>query len=111
MIRYIAQDGVWLMLNPLWLGAMQTTWIIFQLSLSSVLSLCPVQVLLNAEILKASILSLGQSLHSSTNGSPHPVKKIQKNFKNNYASVECGAKILSANNEAKVMHSWGQYTL
>ncbi|KAM3876091.1 SUN domain-containing ossification factor [Diretmus argenteus] len=42
-----------------------------------------------------------QSLHTSTNGSPHPVKKVQKNFKNNYASVECGAKILSANNEAK----------
>ncbi|XP_068581427.1 SUN domain-containing ossification factor-like isoform X2 [Cebidichthys violaceus] len=42
-----------------------------------------------------------QSLHTSTSGSPHPVKKVQKNFKNNYASVECGAKILSANNEAK----------
>uniref|UniRef100_A0A672FIT5 SUN domain-containing protein n=1 Tax=Salarias fasciatus TaxID=181472 RepID=A0A672FIT5_SALFA len=42
-----------------------------------------------------------QSLHTSTNGSPHSVKKVQKNFKNNYASVECGAKILSANNEAK----------
>lgn len=42
-----------------------------------------------------------QSLHTSSNGSPHPVKKVQKNFKNNYASVECGAKILSANNEAK----------
>ncbi|CAN9500638.1 unnamed protein product [Ophioblennius macclurei] len=42
-----------------------------------------------------------QSLHTSTNGSPHTVKKVQKNFKNNYASVECGAKILSANNEAK----------
>ncbi|KAF7668518.1 hypothetical protein LDENG_00009040 [Lucifuga dentata] len=41
------------------------------------------------------------SLHTSANGSPHPVKKVQKNFKNNYASVECGAKILSANNEAK----------
>uniref|UniRef100_A0AAY4D1Z4 SUN domain-containing protein n=1 Tax=Denticeps clupeoides TaxID=299321 RepID=A0AAY4D1Z4_9TELE len=41
-----------------------------------------------------------QSL-TSTNGSPHPVKKVQKNFKNNYASVECGAKILSANSEAK----------
>ncbi|XP_040895740.1 SUN domain-containing ossification factor isoform X2 [Toxotes jaculatrix] len=42
-----------------------------------------------------------QSLHTATSGSPHPVKKVQKNFKNNYASVECGAKILSANNEAK----------
>uniref|UniRef100_A0A4W6CWD0 SUN domain-containing ossification factor n=1 Tax=Lates calcarifer TaxID=8187 RepID=A0A4W6CWD0_LATCA len=42
-----------------------------------------------------------QSLHTSTSSSPHPVKKVQKNFKNNYASVECGAKILSANNEAK----------
>ncbi|XP_041861351.1 SUN domain-containing ossification factor isoform X2 [Melanotaenia boesemani] len=42
-----------------------------------------------------------QTLHTSTTGCPHPVKKVQKNFKNNYASVECGAKILSANNEAK----------
>uniref|UniRef100_A0A671V2U7 SUN domain-containing ossification factor n=1 Tax=Sparus aurata TaxID=8175 RepID=A0A671V2U7_SPAAU len=42
-----------------------------------------------------------QSLHTLTSGSPHPVKKVQKNFKNNYASVECGAKILSANSEAK----------
>ncbi|XP_010783590.1 SUN domain-containing ossification factor isoform X3 [Notothenia coriiceps] len=42
-----------------------------------------------------------QSLHTSSSGSPHPVKKVQKNFKNNYASVECGAKILSSNNEAK----------
>lgn len=42
-----------------------------------------------------------QSLHTSTSSSPHPVKKVQKNFKNNYASVECGAKILSANTEAK----------
>ena len=33
------------------------------------------------------------------------MKKVQKNFKNNYASVECGAKILSANNEAKVRHT------
>uniref|UniRef100_A0A8C8IUZ5 SUN domain-containing ossification factor n=2 Tax=Oncorhynchus tshawytscha TaxID=74940 RepID=A0A8C8IUZ5_ONCTS len=40
------------------------------------------------------------SLHTSSSGSP-PVKKVQKNFKNNYASVECGAKILSANTEAK----------
>lgn len=47
----------------------------------------------------------GQSLHTSTSGSPHPVKKVQKNFKNNYASVECGAKILSANSEAKVRHT------
>ncbi|XP_054900396.1 SUN domain-containing ossification factor isoform X1 [Poeciliopsis prolifica] len=42
-----------------------------------------------------------QTLHTSTSGSPHSAKKVQKNFKNNYASVECGAKILSANNEAK----------
>lgn len=47
----------------------------------------------------------GQSLHTSASGSPHPVKKVQKNFKNNYASVECGAKILSANTEAKVKHT------
>ncbi|XP_068599285.1 SUN domain-containing ossification factor [Brachionichthys hirsutus] len=45
-----------------------------------------------------------QSLFMSTNGSPHPVKKVQKNF-NNYASDECGAKILSANSEAKSMSS------
>uniref|UniRef100_A0A1A7WG90 SUN domain containing ossification factor n=1 Tax=Iconisemion striatum TaxID=60296 RepID=A0A1A7WG90_9TELE len=42
-----------------------------------------------------------QTLHTSTSSGLHPVKKVQKNFKNNYASVECGAKILSANNEAK----------
>ncbi|XP_058887388.1 SUN domain-containing ossification factor isoform X6 [Acipenser ruthenus] len=41
-----------------------------------------------------------QSMHPSSNGSPHIVKKVQKNF-NNYASVECGAKILAANTEAK----------
>ncbi|XP_078417698.1 SUN domain-containing ossification factor isoform X1 [Cetorhinus maximus] len=40
-----------------------------------------------------------QSLHTST-GALHSAKKLQKNF-NNYASVECGAKILSANPEAK----------
>lgn len=44
----------------------------------------------------------GQSLHTSTGGGTLQVKKVQKNFKNNYASVECGAKILSANSEAKV---------
>lgn len=41
-----------------------------------------------------------QSTHTSNNGVPHTVKKVQKNF-NNYASVECGAKILGANPEAK----------
>uniref|UniRef100_A0A1A7XLT5 SUN domain-containing ossification factor n=5 Tax=Iconisemion striatum TaxID=60296 RepID=A0A1A7XLT5_9TELE len=41
-----------------------------------------------------------QSTHTSSNGASHPVKKVQKNF-NNYASVECGAKILGANPEAK----------
>ncbi|KAM9845295.1 SUN domain-containing ossification factor [Aulostomus maculatus] len=40
------------------------------------------------------------STHTSNNGAPHVVKKVQKNF-NNYASVECGAKILGANPEAK----------
>eukprot|EP00064_Thunnus_orientalis_P013008 superscaffoldBa00002063_g13045 len=40
------------------------------------------------------------STHTSTNGGSHTVKKVQKNF-NNYASVECGAKILGANPEAK----------
>ncbi|KAM3866053.1 SUN domain-containing ossification factor [Diretmus argenteus] len=41
-----------------------------------------------------------QATHTSANGGSHPVKKVQKNF-NNYASVECGAKILGANPEAK----------
>ncbi|XP_035526583.1 SUN domain-containing ossification factor-like isoform X1 [Morone saxatilis] len=41
-----------------------------------------------------------QSTHTSNNGASHTVKKVQKNF-NNYASVECGAKILGANLEAK----------
>ncbi|KAM3603738.1 uncharacterized protein V6R79_001374 [Siganus canaliculatus] len=41
-----------------------------------------------------------QSSHTSNNGASHVVKKVQKNF-NNYASVECGAKILGANSEAK----------
>ncbi|XP_061903061.1 SUN domain-containing ossification factor-like [Entelurus aequoreus] len=43
-----------------------------------------------------------QSTHTSTNGGSSVVKKVQKNF-NNYASVECGAKILGANPEAKSM--------
>ncbi|KAG8013955.1 Dynamin-3, partial [Nibea albiflora] len=41
-----------------------------------------------------------QSTHTSNNGASSTVKKVQKNF-NNYASVECGAKILGANPEAK----------
>ncbi|XP_041805585.1 SUN domain-containing ossification factor-like isoform X2 [Chelmon rostratus] len=41
-----------------------------------------------------------QSTHTANNGASHTVKKVQKNF-NNYASVECGAKILGANPEAK----------
>ncbi|XP_062337175.1 SUN domain-containing ossification factor-like [Osmerus eperlanus] len=41
-----------------------------------------------------------QSTHTSSSGASRAVKKIQKNF-NNYASVECGAKILGANPEAK----------
>ncbi|XP_018422347.1 PREDICTED: SUN domain-containing ossification factor [Nanorana parkeri] len=40
-----------------------------------------------------------QSTHPSVNGGQHTIK-VQKN-RNNYASVECGAKILSANPEAK----------
>ncbi|CAH2311838.1 Hypothetical predicted protein [Pelobates cultripes] len=40
-----------------------------------------------------------QIMHTSSNGGQHSVK-VQKN-RNNYASVECGAKILSANPEAK----------
>ncbi|XP_030064361.1 SUN domain-containing ossification factor isoform X4 [Microcaecilia unicolor] len=41
-----------------------------------------------------------QSMHPSSNGGQHSTKKVQKN-RNNYASVECGAKILAANPEAK----------
>uniref|UniRef100_G3PV91 SUN domain-containing ossification factor n=1 Tax=Gasterosteus aculeatus TaxID=69293 RepID=G3PV91_GASAC len=41
-----------------------------------------------------------QSTHTSNNVAPPLVKKVQKNF-NNYASVECGAKILGSNPEAK----------
>ncbi|CAJ1071716.1 SUN domain-containing ossification factor-like isoform X1 [Xyrichtys novacula] len=41
-----------------------------------------------------------QSTHTSNNGAATVVKKVQKNF-NNYASVECGAKILGSNPEAK----------
>ncbi|XP_029474415.1 SUN domain-containing ossification factor isoform X3 [Rhinatrema bivittatum] len=41
-----------------------------------------------------------QSTHPSSNGGQHSAKKVQKN-RNNYASVECGAKILAANPEAK----------
>ncbi|XP_027875351.1 SUN domain-containing ossification factor isoform X3 [Xiphophorus couchianus] len=40
------------------------------------------------------------STHTSNNGGSHTVKKVQKNF-HNYASVECGAKLLGANPEAK----------
>uniref|UniRef100_A0A8C2UKQ8 SUN domain-containing ossification factor n=1 Tax=Coturnix japonica TaxID=93934 RepID=A0A8C2UKQ8_COTJA len=41
-----------------------------------------------------------QSMHPSAAGGQHSTKKVQKN-RNNYASVECGAKILAANPEAK----------
>ncbi|XP_008936022.1 PREDICTED: SUN domain-containing ossification factor, partial [Merops nubicus] len=41
-----------------------------------------------------------QSMHPSAVGGQHSPKKVQKN-RNNYASVECGAKILAANPEAK----------
>ncbi|NXY48020.1 SUCO factor, partial [Ceuthmochares aereus] len=41
-----------------------------------------------------------QSMHPSAAGAQHSTKKVQKN-RNNYASVECGAKILAANPEAK----------
>ncbi|XP_068020717.1 SUN domain-containing ossification factor isoform X2 [Melanerpes formicivorus] len=41
-----------------------------------------------------------QSMHPSAAGGQHATKKVQKN-RNNYASVECGAKILAANPEAK----------
>lgn len=40
-------------------------------------------------------------MHPSAVGGQHATKKVQKN-RNNYASVECGAKILAANPEAKV---------
>ncbi|XP_069933451.1 SUN domain-containing ossification factor isoform X10 [Oryctolagus cuniculus] len=52
------------------------------------------------EVEKEKSLSAGQSMHPSSNGGPHATKKVQKN-RNNYASVECGAKILAANPEAK----------
>ncbi|CAB1317268.1 unnamed protein product, partial [Coregonus sp. 'balchen'] len=56
-----------------------------------------------------------QATHTSTNGGSHAVKKVQKNF-NNYASVECGAKILGSNPEAKstsaiLMESMDHYML
>lgn len=51
------------------------------------------------------LLSIAQSTHTANNGASHVVKKVQKNF-NNYASVECGAKILGANPEAKVLQIW-----
>ncbi|XP_069718472.1 SUN domain-containing ossification factor isoform X2 [Phaenicophaeus curvirostris] len=41
-----------------------------------------------------------QSMHPSAASAQHSTKKVQKN-RNNYASVECGAKILAANPEAK----------
>ncbi|XP_053247046.1 SUN domain-containing ossification factor isoform X2 [Podarcis raffonei] len=41
-----------------------------------------------------------QSMHPSSSGGQPLTKKVQKN-RNNYASVECGAKILAANPEAK----------
>lgn len=50
-------------------------------------------------------LSIAQSVHTATNGASHMAKKAQKNF-NNYASVECGAKILAANPEAEVSYIW-----
>ncbi|XP_038613503.1 SUN domain-containing ossification factor isoform X1 [Tachyglossus aculeatus] len=52
------------------------------------------------EVEKEKSLSAGQSMHPSSNGGQHSTKKVQKN-RNNYASVECGAKILAANPEAK----------
>uniref|UniRef100_A0A8C7H0D6 SUN domain-containing ossification factor n=2 Tax=Oncorhynchus kisutch TaxID=8019 RepID=A0A8C7H0D6_ONCKI len=56
-----------------------------------------------------------QATHTSTNSGSHAVKKVQKNF-NNYASVECGAKILGSNPEAKstsaiLMESMDHYML
>ncbi|XP_014047209.2 SUN domain-containing ossification factor isoform X1 [Salmo salar] len=56
-----------------------------------------------------------QATHTSSNGGSHAVKKVQKNF-NNYASVECGAKILGSNPEAKstsaiLMESMDHYML
>ncbi|XP_010593244.1 SUN domain-containing ossification factor isoform X3 [Loxodonta africana] len=52
------------------------------------------------EVEKEKNLSAGQSMHPSSNGGQQATKKVQKN-RNNYASVECGAKILAANPEAK----------
>uniref|UniRef100_A0A4W5P6G3 SUN domain-containing ossification factor n=1 Tax=Hucho hucho TaxID=62062 RepID=A0A4W5P6G3_9TELE len=56
-----------------------------------------------------------QATHTSANGGSHAVKKVQKNL-NNYASVECGAKILGSNPEAKstsaiLMESMDHYML
>ncbi|XP_071983012.1 SUN domain-containing ossification factor isoform X2 [Engystomops pustulosus] len=51
------------------------------------------------EVEKEKSMLLCQSMHPTVNGVQHTVK-VQKN-RNNYASVECGAKILSANPEAK----------
>lgn len=45
--------------------------------------------------------SVAMSTQPPSNGGPPALKKVPKNF-NNYASVECGAKILGANTEAKV---------
>ncbi|KAJ8012259.1 hypothetical protein DPEC_G00066820 [Dallia pectoralis] len=56
-----------------------------------------------------------QVSHTSTASGPNTAKKLQKNF-NNYASVECGAKILGSNPEAKstsaiLMESMDHYML
>uniref|UniRef100_A0A8C5L5U1 SUN domain-containing ossification factor n=1 Tax=Jaculus jaculus TaxID=51337 RepID=A0A8C5L5U1_JACJA len=55
---------------------------------------------LKNEVNQWKLKHVSQSLHPSSNGGPHATKKVQKN-RNNYASVECGAKILAANPEAK----------
>ncbi|KAL0966271.1 hypothetical protein UPYG_G00293210 [Umbra pygmaea] len=56
-----------------------------------------------------------QASHTSTTSGSNTVKKVQKNF-NNYASVECGAKVLGSNPEAKstsaiLMESMDHYML
>uniref|UniRef100_A0A674AWT2 SUN domain-containing ossification factor-like n=1 Tax=Salmo trutta TaxID=8032 RepID=A0A674AWT2_SALTR len=66
---------------------------------------------------KKKIMEVEKTLatHISTSSGSHAVKKVQKNF-NNYASVECGAKILGSNPEAKstsaiLMESMDHYML
>lgn len=66
---------------------------------------CETNVWVLHSLIISDVFSTAQSVHTANNGASHVGKKVQKNF-NNYASVECGAKILGANQEAKVLHIW-----